>query len=619
MAKKKEVASAERLAAEGGIALDESAVAVPEIVANEGPVEEHEKEPDASVVWEVGDGEAGCPIEMGSDVDLITRICGRKLHAPSHISDVKPVCLMHSKDPRKKSGRLFDEFFREFERTLDEAGEGEANFTRFVFPQLDFKGWKFQAICHFTGTTFTQDADFSHANFTQNATFSDACFTQDANFSEATFTQDAGFWRTTFMQDANFFSATFKKNADFFGATFTQGGDFFAATFDKDADFLGAVFKHIAQFSATTFRQNAEFRSASFASKANFFHARFMGGTEFSQKAFSDDVNFGSVVFSRNIDLSRFIFPGKVTFEGAKFSSEARFEDTDFHKNVSWRNCRFLAGAEFRNIRFQNPDADGPSAVFALAYFSKPRSVVFDGINLTRVLFHLCDISRCTFTPSVIWGERDGNRGLLLFDEELLFRQGDASQEFPELKPESVAATYQQLKKYYDSKVDYGKGNNFHYGEMEMRLLAGPTSGRLLRLRQWWHRNLSFVAWYKYASDYGNSYRKPLLWLLGILLAAALLFPVTGLELKQSSSANSARVTYGSVWDRQNSWANNFWAEAKLIGKSGITAIDTATFQRTPEYAPVYPWGRVVGIIETLLTSSLFALFLLAIRRQFRR
>jgi hypothetical protein len=182
-----------------------------------------------------------------------------------------------------------------------------------------------------------------------------------------------------------------------------------------------------------------------------------------------------------------------------------------------------------------------------------------------------------------------------------------------------VAQIYQQLKKNYDSRLDYWTANEFHFGEMEMKRLAGPTNVPLLWLRRWWHRNFSFVAWYKYASDYGNSYGKPLLWLLGTLLAATLLFPITGLELKQAISASSARVTYSSVWNRQESWTNNFWREAKLIGKSGITAIDTATFQKSPEYTPVYPRGRVVAIMETLLTSSLFALFLLAIRRQFRR
>jgi hypothetical protein len=50
----------------------------------------------------------------------------------------------------------------------------------------------------------------------------------------------------------------------------------------------------------------------------------------------------------------------------------------------------------------------------------------------------------------------------------------------------------------------------------------------------------------------------------------------------------------------------------------GITAFPV--FVRSPQRtAQGYPLGRVLAIVETLLTSSLFALFLLAIRRQFRR
>jgi hypothetical protein len=57
---------------------------------------------------------------------------------------------------------------------------------------------------------------------------------------------------------------------------------------------------------------------------------------------------------------------------------------------------------------------------------------------------------------------------------------------------------------------------------------------------------------------------------------------------------------------------DRFWAEAKLLGRSAITALDTATFQRTPEYSPSYHSGRLAAVVETLLVSSLFALFLLA-------
>jgi hypothetical protein len=570
MAKEREVASAARLAAEGGIASDESTVAELEIEANDGPAEEHEKEPDENTAWEGEYGEAGCPIWMGYSEPLR---CRRELHVAPDGVDETPVCLMHSKDPRKQSGPLFDTFWLEFERVLKDAGEGEAHFERFVFPQFHFYRRKYQAICRFWRATFTQDA----------------------YFREATFAQDADFFQTTFKQGADFRVAIFKKNAHFREATFTQ-----------DANFWRATFKQGTIFSYTAFTQDADFSWATFTQDAAFGYA-----------TFTQDADFNYATFSQN-----------AYFDSATFTQAAGFIDTKFHGTASWRESRFLDQAEFRNTKFDPQIAGRPSARFALARFSKPGEIVFDDVDLSHVLFHNCDVSQVWFTSSVVWRTRDDNRGFAVFEETfddtvhpgevawvILHRDGQRDYR-------AVAQIYQQLKKNYDSRLDYWTANEFHFGEMEMKRLAGPTSGRLLWLRRWWHPRLSFVAWYKYASDYGNSYGWPLFWLFVTLLAATLLFPVPGVGLRQpisGNAANSASVTYSREWNRQDSWTNNIWTEAKLIGKSGITAIDMSTFQRTPEYTPVYPWGRVLAIVETLLTSSLFALFLLAIRRQFRR
>jgi len=56
-----------------------------------------------------------------------------------------------------------------------------------------------------------------------------------------------------------------------------------------------------------------------------------------------------------------------------------------------------------------------------------------------------------------------------------------------------------------------------------------------------------------------------------------------------------------------------------LVGHSLLAAILVPLFQRDLVYEPVYPWGRVLAVLEMTLTSTLFALFLLAVRRQFRR
>jgi hypothetical protein len=570
MAKKQEVASVERLAAEGGIASDESAAEELVIEANEGPVDEPGNEPDENFAWEGEYCEAGCSIEMDYSYSLkVMRSCGRELHVAPDGIDEKPACLMHSKDPNKQSGPLFDAFWSEFERILKDAGEGEAHFEHFVFPELDFSERTFLAGCRFDFATFTQDADFGKAIFENVPSFYEATFEEGAGFDEATFTKGALFSGSTFTQDADFYEAIFVETATFSEATFAQSADFFE----------------------TTFRQFADFSDASFAQDADFVQA----------------------TFARDAD-----------FAGVTFTKTAIFRNTKFYGASNWRESRFFDQAEFRGTEFRLRVKGRPSAVFALAKFTKPGEIVFDEVDLSRALFHNCDVSQVWFTSSVQWAKRENNHGLAVFDETIPLKQeygrelrGDRQRDY-----RAVAQIYQQLKKNYDSRLDYWTANEFHFGEMEMKRLAMPTSGPLLWLRRWWHRNLSFVAWYRRASDYGNSYRKPLLWLLGTLAAAALLFPIPGIGLKppiSGDAASAASVTYSRVWNRQESWTNNFWTEAKLIGKSGITAIDTATFQRTPEYTPVYPQGRVVAILETLLTSSLFALFLLAIRRQFRR
>jgi hypothetical protein len=91
-----------------------------------------------------------------------------------------------------------------------------------------------------------------------------------------------------------------------------------------------------------------------------------------------------------------------------------------------------------------------------------------------------------------------------------------------------IAQLYQQLKKNYDDLLDYWAADHFHYGEMEMQRLAVPTSGPFLKLRAFYHRRLSLIAWYRRGSSYGNSYLRPAAWLCGILLLFVYSFPSLG-------------------------------------------------------------------------------------------
>ena len=492
--------------------------------------------------------------------------CGRPLHNAPEGVDAVPVCLMHSNDPGKQTAALFGEFWSQFEKILDDAKDGYARCERFIFPRLDLRGRTFQANCQLVKATFTQDADFSNTTFANEADFAGATFIQSAVFSNAVFSKGAIFSGAIFVQRADFRKTAFQ-DAHFLAATFTQDAYFREAVFARDANLLGATFTLVADFYKATFSQDA-------------------------------------------------------AFSGATFTQKAIFTDATFLRTATWRS-RFLEGAEFRRTAFAAQVEGEPSANFGLATFAKPAEIVFDDVDLSRALFHNCDVSEVWFTSSVRWGRRHsggrGSHGAMVFEETIPLDQEHAKGLIRngERDYRAIAQIYQQLKKNYDARLDYWTANEFHFGEMEMQRLAPRPPGRLFGLRRWRYRRLSLIALYRWGSDYGNSYGKPMAWLLASLLLFAGLFPLPRVGLERSGA--NYRETYSSVWRAGNSAKERLRWEAGLVGKSLLTAVDTATFQKSPEYAPAYPWGRVLAIGEALLTSTLFALFLLAIRRQFRR
>ncbi len=507
--------------------------------------------------------EQHCPVRMHNG-----KGCGRPIHAAPSGVDEEAVCLMHSKDP-KKSDAAFQE---EFERILRDAGEGDADFTRFVFPSADFTGREFRAKCTFGFATFTQKAIFSAATFTEHASFHGAMFTQGAYFSWAKFTQHAYFHNATFTQYANFSGAEFTHDAVFVEATFMQVASFDHAAFTQDTF-----------FSRATFRQEAD-------------------------------------------------------FSGATFTRETYFEKTVFEKSAEFFGATFERRVEFRGTRFrENNNEDRPGPIFSLARFEKPELVLFYKTYLGQALFHNCDVSRFQFS-SVRWRGRRKNDKRMVF-EEIIGTKDDAATalETEDDNPDDrnydlIAELYQQLKKNYDDKRDYWTAGDFHYGEMEMKRRSSRRSNPALR---WLHRNLGLAAWYRYASDYGESYVKPFVCLLVVLALFTVIYPACGLHRvsseKGSPSGPVAQTSSIATNTDEISYTNlsqflSVSQNGKLRGtlsffvQSAMTSVSVASLRREfADYEPQSVSSRFAALIELLLTSTLVALFLLAVRRQFRR
>ena len=201
-----------------------------------------------------------CPVER-SDSGL----CGRPIHSSPTGADEEPVCLMHSRDPKKDKVKFRQEIDAILDGTSDHRSRDKYDFTHFVFPDC----------ANFTNVGFALDADFSWATFTQVADFRQARFTQVAEFRLATFTHAADFCIATFTHAAEFDHATFTQAADFSGATFTQVAKFNEAKFIQAADFSGATFTQAAEFNDAKFIQAADSSFATFTQVADFHGARF--------------------------------------------------------------------------------------------------------------------------------------------------------------------------------------------------------------------------------------------------------------------------------------------------------------------------------------------------------
>jgi len=511
----------------------------------------------------------GCPIAMYGG-----KPCGRPLHKAVYPGDRTNVCLMHTHDPSKDDVA----FQAEFERILRDAGEGCADFSGFVFPSANYAEREFKAECIFAETTFTHDAYF--------------------------------------------FGARFMRRASFHAARFAQGVVFFGVTFNQVADFNQAAFER---------------------------------GAEFSNAIFADDAFFIGVGFEGSAHFSRATFANAAFFSGATFTRDADFSGATFTQRADFGEATFKERAIFRETVFRKDEDRSPGPVFSDARFEKPDAVTFYKTYLGQALFHNCDVSKFVFS-TVRWRRRSNGKSMV-FEEYIDLEHDTAGALGPEQhSPDErnyslIAELYQQLKKNYDDRRDYWTAGDFHYGEMEMKRLACPRltwlawleaklSGKprlrklggwcrklesnpwLLSRVRWWHQRFGLAAWYRRASDYGESWGKPLLWLFAVLALFAALYPLLGLRpaAGRSPAAKTTSVQVQTPSPQETDlryW--NYERPGRLFWHTVMTSLGVAAFQRDLAYEPSYPWGRLLALLELLLTFTLIALFLLAVRRQFRR
>ena len=140
---------------------------------------------------------------------------------------------------------------------------------------------------------------------------------------------------------------------------------------------------------------------------------------------------------------------------------------------------------------------------------------------------------------------------------------------------------------------------------------------------RWLHRNLGLVAWHRYAATTARATCD-----LEYCWSPRCFFSPRCFRWRACTTRDGAGalgapspvvLTYLSPLFPWQPASDKPKAQWRLFGNSCLTSLQIAGFQKEPAYQPVLGRGRLLTLLEMLLTSTLAALFFLAVNRQFRR
>ncbi|GAB6077046.1 hypothetical protein [Desulfurobacterium crinifex] len=258
-----------------------------------------------------------------------------------------------------------------------------------------------------------------------------------------------------------------------------------------------------------------DFSGSKFVGRLFFEDINFGVEVSFREVEFLKDVEFKSISFSKRVDFSEAKFHSSVTFERVTFvdgallvktllKEEAKFSDISFERglfvlspvnsisSLIFHDFKILEHSKFyiSNLRFKEKE----NSVVSLEI----KNSILDGLKFVD-----CDFSH---------GEMEIENSSLTDVEFINIDWGEISEkrisrELFEKSPEKARDVYRQLKLALDNQKDYISANEFY--SLEMKAYEKVLRRRLLPLQ----KKLVFLI-HKFASDFGQSWLKPLVLLI---------------------------------------------------------------------------------------------------------
>ena len=450
-----------------------------------------------------------------------------------------------------------------------------------------------------------------------------------AVFTYVVFCGEANFHSAEFSDDTSFFGVHFRGKSIFSYAKFRGRAVFATASLDGEADFQGTKFGGEANFNAAVFRGKAHFLEADFGSVVYFFYAMFGADTSFNYTTFSGPVSFRKAMVKVQLSLTGARLRNKLMFDGTTLADKARVllweidfvhgtSDVEMEKGLERGQIVEPAGQiEFRDITagmncvsFLHTDilTDRLLVRFAnVKWKTDPKQFIFDA------RFAFCQDSTC-------WPEATGlpkneiaslapmfhAEQLGPSDETLEQREQRAAKMLADCVPlvmQDVERIAREIRLSYEKYGHYGDAGDYYVAEMDFRSVRLPRRAWLKRPAMWIYRSVSL---------YGESPTRAAFVLLGILGAAALVYLFTGFAFQGKPVQQKFTLN-------PNHWTLPVLDYAKALLFALANVVPGYFRIQSDKLASTSGWTTAVSMIQAVFGATTLTLFLLAIRRRFRR
>ncbi|OPY72509.1 MAG: hypothetical protein A4E62_00831 [Syntrophorhabdus sp. PtaU1.Bin002] len=370
------------------------------------------------------------------------------------------------------------------------------------------------------------------------------------------------------------------------------------------------------------------------------------------QFKFVHDIVFVGATFAKGLFLSYTVFEGMVNFSGCTFMGECSFEGSTFKKKLVLDNMKCygtlsFAGAIFDDDGIQysaSPPVrsreDQGEVIFTKVTFTKPETIQFRFVDLSRWAFLYTDVSDVGFYSCGWMAVPKPKLSGRLFTERILYdeisqgwryrpamwffwRGKTHGQDAPGCDYDGVSLLYRELRINFERRLLHHEAGDFHIGEMEARRLAlwhNDPFSRGSRIFAYF-----VMCAYKLISGYGERYLRAVLTLLVITFLFAVAYLFTGIQttginshiLVEPITKTDARYV---LWDVPGTeamgmlWANLQWAMAYSFEVITLLIRDKHFVYKSDSI-----WGWFLSAIESVLGVITIPLFVLALRRSFKR